>query len=246
MARAGATRWTAARALCEGAPATPERVAALMGVEADAVRARSVSERWRCVDWSQPLPGEIIAGDAGEGARQARAVAPPGLAAAACGAGADACDGIGRSCGAAVENQPPDGPAAVAPAPHALAADPGSRLLDRTDQASVLAGASAFVIGQMAALIERAERTGAGLDKKEIDGLSAFAGMIERWEARAREREQEEETTSDEDLARYVRDVNERIVALAALEARRLAAAGFRPQDDAQALSGKLGRSGEA
>lgn len=238
MPRATLLQWMTARALCEGAPSTAGRVAALLDVDADAVRERAVAEDWQCIDWNlarvQALLREITAVGASEGRQQEGAgPAPPGLDAAACDAGTDRTDGADGPRGIVPTDRGLDEPAAVTAACQAGAADPERPPLDADDPASVLAGASAFVMSQMAALIERAERTDGGLDKKEIDGLSAFAGMVERWEARARERVQEEETTSDEDLARYVRDVNERIVQLAALEARRLLAAGFRLQDDA-------------
>ncbi|WP_289996250.1 hypothetical protein [Aquibium sp. ELW1220] len=238
MPRGTVLQWMAARALCEGAPSTVGRVAALMGVDAGAVLARSVAEDWQCIDWSlsqvQALLRQIIAASAAREAQHERAgPVPPGPDAAACDAGADRTDGAVGRIEFAPTDQGPDGPAAVTSAWQAGAAGPDRPPRDAVDAASVLAGASAFVISQMAALIERAECSDTGLDKKEIDGLSAFAGMLERWEARALDRVQEEETTSDEDLARYVRDVNERIVHLAALEARRLLAAGFRPQDDA-------------
>ncbi|WP_187970191.1 hypothetical protein [Aquibium microcysteis] len=214
---------------------TVSLVAAAMDVDGDVVRARAVAENWQCIDGSpsrgKALPDQIIAASAAEGEWQERAAASSGAEPAA---GAAETDRAGGARGHRVIPLPGRGPGGAAAATPAMRADvPALPPPATQDAASVIAGASAFVIGQLAALVERAERSGAGLDKKEIDGLSAFAGMIERWEARAREREQEEETTSDEDLARYVRDVNERIVDLAALEARRLLAAGFRPQDDA-------------
>lgn len=237
MACATVPQWMAARALCEGAPATPERVAAAMGVDVGVLLDRSVSEDWRCVErstWPAGMaPGEIAATTLGDGHPGCFRQAPAGPRPTGDEALTDGCAGDERHGGTCRPGQPPDGPAAGAPADPDAAADPHDLPPGGTDPAAVLAGASAFVAAQMAALIERAERSGSGLDKKEIDGLSAFAAMLERWEARALDRVQEEETTSDDDLARYVRDVNERIVALAALEARRLLAAGFRPQDDA-------------
>lgn len=238
MPRGTVLQWMTARALCEGAPATPERVAALMDVEVDAVLARSVSENWRWVDRGisragTPTDGIAAAGTAGEGHPEHAGPAPAGPCQTTGDGGADGGDGADTLRRTGRHDQPLDGPAAARLAGRDATADPDDWPPAGMDPAAVLAGASAFVTSRMAALIERAERDDAGLDKKEIDGLSAFAAMLERWEARALERVQEEESTSDDDLARYVRDVNERIVALAALEARRLLAAGFRPQVDA-------------
>ena len=79
----------------------------------------------------------------------------------------------------------------------------------------------------MAALIDRAERAGGRLDRKQIDGLSAFARMMERWETLARERAQQEEVARDEDVAESLRLIDERILELAVVEARRMVAAGI-------------------
>ena len=91
--------------------------------------------------------------------------------------------------------------------------------------------ASAFVARQVAALIDRAERVGGRLDRKQIDGLSAFARMMERWETLARERAQQEEVARDEDVAQSLRLIDERILELALVEARRMVAAGIVSKD---------------
>ncbi|MFN3547640.1 MAG: hypothetical protein ACK4U0_09125 [Mesorhizobium sp.] len=72
----------------------------------------------------------------------------------------------------------------------------------------------------------RAERAGGRLDRKRIDGLSAFARMKERWETLARERAQQEEVARDDDVAQSLRLIDERIPEPAVVEARRLVAAG--------------------
>lgn len=238
MARPTVLQWMVARALCEGAPATKGRVAALMGVGASAVHARAATGGWNTLDWRkaklQTLQRAIVASNTAEN-EPGTGAGPTGAAeAAGAGAEATAATGDGGPGGIDPPDREPDGAAVVASArrPLGKAAErpPGT---DDPDPVAVLAGASAFVVRQVAALIERAERSGGRLDKKQIDGLSAFARMMEHWEALARERVQEEESTRDEDLADLRRRFDERVVELAALEARRLVAAGYRPgQDD--------------
>lgn len=72
----------------------------------------------------------------------------------------------------------------------------------------------------------RGERPDGLLDRKQIDGLSAFARMMERWETLARERAEQEEVARDEDVAESLRLIDERIPELALVEARRMVAAG--------------------
>ena len=93
------------------------------------------------------------------------------------------------------------------------------------DPVAFLARGTRFVSRQIARLMEAAER-GAALDKKEIDGLAALAGVMERWETLARERAKEEEARSDEELAEAFRIIDERIIELARAEAARLVAEG--------------------
>lgn len=270
MARATVLQWMAARGLCEGAPTTRGRVAALMSLDVSAVYARAAAEGWQCIDWRlarvQALQREIIAVNAaerefyegawpagaamaGQGAAEAM---PPGEAAVA---GTATPDAPGATTGAGVAAAPDasggvdgsggtdggdgadgidpvdrdlDGAAFVAQAMAARRPPaPGLPPLDGADPVAVLAGASAFVARQVAALIDRAERAGGRLDRKQIDGLSAFARMMERWETLARERAQQEEVARDEDVAESLRLIDERILELAVVEARRMVAAGI-------------------
>ena len=314
MARGTVLQWMVARALCEGAPATRGRVAALMGVDVSAVYARSAAEDWTTLDWRaarlQALQREIVAVNAAERERGEGAWPPGGTAGAgaamagqdAAGAGPNAgqggapgatagagaaatpdtagrADGAGGTDGGGVDESAgsegvartdgvdviagtngsngADGSAGIAgtggaagidgidaidreldgvafvasamPARAAVSAGPPS--LDGADPVAVLAGASAFVARQVAALIDRAERVGGRLDRKQIDGLSAFARMMERWETLARERAQQEEVARDEDVAESLRLIDERILELALVEARRLVAAGLVGKD---------------
>ena len=264
MARGTVLQWMVARALCEGAPTTKGRVAALMGVDVSTLHARSTAEGWNALDWRlgalQALQRQIVVANAAAIAAAPDDARGPGEDLAGVGRGDEAAavaggertgsvddvegtagvDGVeGTARGAGVEGIDPPDRARDAAAFAASATSARTAASDRpsppdgADPVAVLAAASAFVVRQVAALIDGAERMDGRLDREQIDGLFAFGRMMERWEALARERVQEEETTSDEDLARYVRDVNERIVELAALEARRLLAAGFRPPDDA-------------
>jgi len=227
MARATVLQWMVARALCEGAPANKGRVAALMGVADSALLARADAEGWRCIDGSpatlQALQREIVAASAA-GPDRCSDAEPAGAAGGGDRHGGDGpFDGIER-------------PGDVEGADGTDRADvigPVGRVPDGADPVALLAAASAFVSRQVAALIERAERAEGRLDKAQIDGLSAFARMMEQWETLARERAKEDDDTSAADLADLRRRFNERIVELAALEARRLVAAGYRPgQDD--------------
>ncbi len=103
----------------------------------------------------------------------------------------------------------------------------------RDNPVEVLARATQFVSRQLGRLMDAAERSGGTLDKKQIEGLAALARMMEGWETLAKERAKEEEVQSDADVAESLRLINERIIELAAQEARRLIAAGYRADQDA-------------
>ncbi len=231
MARATVLQWMVGRAVSEGATTTRGRVAAMLGVDVSAVHARAAAENWKCIDWRsgrlQALQREIIAVNAALRDLD-EAPWPPGAA-----EGSGTAAGIDRVDGTDPMDRGLDGAAFVASAmPARDAAVAALPVVDGSDPVAVLAGASAFVARQVAALIARAERTGGRLDKKQIDGLSAFARMMERWETLAKERAKDDDETEAADLADLTRRVNDRIVELAALEARRLVAAGYRPGED--------------
>jgi hypothetical protein len=259
MGRPTEAQWMVARVVSEGAPPTRGRVAGMLGVEVSSVYARAAAEGWRTLDWRsgtlQTLQAELVAANEAERNGEIAPVfapadgvggaAPPGMdgaapPATARGQGA-AADGEGADGGAARPDGAPDLDGAaleeagrfLEAARGRLANSAGAVAAGAGDPVAVLARAGAFIARQVEGLIDRAERADGRLDKRRVEALTALARMMERWEAIARERASQDEDCNDAELAEFLRRVDERIVELAALEARRLVAAGYRPPQDA-------------
>lgn len=100
---------------------------------------------------------------------------------------------------------------------------------DEDDPLELLTRSARLLARRLAGLVSHAE-AGGRLNKAEIDGLLALARMTERWEALAKEWANRKEAQSDEEIARTLRTIDERIIELAQGEAARLVAAGYRPE----------------
>jgi len=98
---------------------------------------------------------------------------------------------------------------------------------ENVEPLALLARSARVLARRLAALLNSAE-AGGRLNKAEIDGLLALARMTERWETLAKERAAEEEMQSDEEIARTLRKIDQRIITLARAEAERLVAARAR------------------
>lgn len=247
-----AGQWQAARAISEGAPATRARVAALLGCDISSVYARAATEGWKQINFrgrhAQEAHAEFIAAVA----RQDDDESDDGLhgdAALDREISTDAGSVPGRSGADEQDTEPAADPdwsdddAVVEAArrarlgrrreQEASPAVDGDR--DDDDPAGTLARGARFMSRRLGRMIRRAER-GGGLNKTEIDSLTALGRMMERWETLAAERAKQEETQSDADLAETYRKIDRRILYLARQEAERMVAAGYRPDDGAEGL----------
>lgn len=229
-----AMQWLAARAVCEGAPPTRGRIAAILGCDDSAVYAHAGAEGWRRLDFRsskvRAAYGAFIEtaasenGEAPDGSWAGPfatfampATEMPGSTTAELATGAEA-----QGPGEAAEGGHGDGAA------HGGSGSPGAS----DDPLELLARAARTLAGRLADLLSRAE-AGGRLNKTEIDGLLALARMTERWETLAKERATKEETQSDEEIARTLRKIDQRIVTLARAEAERLVAARDRAEESA-------------
>ena len=219
-----ATQWLAARAVSEGAMPTRRLVAAVLGCDDSAVYGRAALEGWRQLDFRTSA------------ARAAHDEFIERVAAYRIGDDPAISFARGREAGV-----PPNGMKAereaVADAADMADFDPaaGGEAIhgDEDDPLALLARSARLLTRRLAGLVSRAE-AGGRLNKVEIDGLLALARMTERWEVLAKERANREEAQSDEEIARTLRIIDERIIELAQGEAARLVAAGYRPDAGAE------------
>ena len=113
--------------------------------------------------------------------------------------------------------------------PSTPVAGPGRAEPEADDPVEMLARGTRFLSRRLSRLMRQAE-AGGQISKQEIDGLTAMARMMERWETLARERAKEEEADRDEQITEALRKIDRRILKLAREEAERLVAAGHRPE----------------
>lgn len=200
-----AAQWLAAKAATEGAPATRVQVAAMLGCDVSAVYARAAAEGWRTADYR--LQKVKMA--------WARFID----VAFGNGEGAEELDGL-------LDGDVTAETEIAAPAVADAVATPVEDESD--DPAQMLSRGTRFLSRRLSRLMRQAER-GGQISKQEIDGLTAMARMMERWETLARERAKEEETNRDAQIAEALRKIDRRILKLARDEAERLVAAECRP-----------------
>lgn len=222
-----AEQWAAIRALREDAPPTFSALAAATGINHATLRERAAREGWKTqpfqsaaqrtarmklLDGCRDNPRDMLAWAEG------RADA---LALLAAGGG-----GVGRDGGGT-------GPVAAGADPGeagAVAGVEGAALGERLER---LAG---LLARQVDRIVDRAEATGARLDRQGIDEVAALLKLSERalsLAAGGRGADDATETRSDDELAEMLRCLDDRVVELAALHAEWLVAARGRARDRA-------------
>ena len=246
----GAEQWAAIRALREDAPPTFSALAAATGIKPATLRDRAAREGWL----EQPLQGaarrrgramllarwradplEIegrVAGRIGATAVPAASgsAAIADLLAAAAGGMNGMTGEAGRTGEAAAESETvvaggiSEGPGEDG----ATGAGEGAALGERLER---LAG---LLARQVDRIVDRAEATGARLDRQGIDEVTALLKLSEKAPSLAaggRGADETQETRSDDELARMLALLDDRVVELAHLHPEWLLAAGGRAGD---------------
>lgn len=218
-----AEQWAAIRALREDAPPTFSALAAATGINHATLRERAAREGWKTqpfqsaaqraarmklLDGCRDNPRDMLAW--AEGRADALALLAAG--------------GVGRDGGVTG----PDAAGADPGEAGAVAGVEGAALGERLER---LAG---LLARQVDRIVDRAEATGARLDRQGIDEVAALLKLSERalsLAAGGRGADDATETRSDDELAEMLRCLDDRVVELAALHAEWLVAARSRAGD---------------